>query len=61
MDWTRKLDVVIAILSALGFSEGIRWLIRRYRNRGEISAEAGRIRAETKSLEVKTLSGLVVR
>ena len=61
MDWTNKIDLIIAAASAISAKEIVVWLIRRYKNKGEISATAARIKAETKSIEVQTLSGLVER
>ncbi len=61
MDWTKKVDLIIAAASAISAKELVVWLIRRYRNKGEISATAARIKAETTSIEVRTLSGLVER
>jgi len=54
-------EFVIALLGALGAREVIAYIVKRWRYRTEISAQAGKIRAETKSLEVAVLSGLVER
>lgn len=61
MDWTNKVDLLIAAASAISAKEIVVWAIRRYKNKSEISATASRIKAETRSIEVRTLSGLVER
>lgn len=61
MDWDKKVELAIAAFAAISGREILGWIVRRYRNRGEISAAAGKIKAETRSIEVRTLSGMVER